>query len=132
MSKNIVYNDMDRNSLDNLKVYQCAVDFSDLSWEIHNLIPKGYRYRIGSQYIESADSVGANLAEGYGRYSYKQRIHFCRYARGSLYECRFWFTQIEKRFSIDENTKLVYNKHLRNLGFLINQYIKYLKSQDTN
>lgn len=29
--------------------------------------------------IKAADSIGANIAEGYGRYAYKENIHFCYY-----------------------------------------------------
>jgi four helix bundle protein len=32
--------------------------------------------------------IGANIAEGFGRYSYQENIQFCRQARGSAYEVR--------------------------------------------
>jgi len=36
----------------------------------------------------AAVSVTANLAEGYGRFSYQENIQFCRQSRGSVYELR--------------------------------------------
>jgi len=33
-------------------------------------------------------SITANLAEGFGRFSYQENIQFCRQSRGSTYELR--------------------------------------------
>ncbi|MEG5066966.1 four helix bundle protein [Microcoleus sp. B3-A4] len=48
------------------------------------------KYRMGKQIVRSADSVGANIAEGQGRYSYQDNPHFVKIARGSLNETRHW------------------------------------------
>jgi len=44
----------------------------------------------GDQRIRSVDSVGANVAEGYGRYHYLDKIKFYYNARGSLLEAKHW------------------------------------------
>jgi four helix bundle protein len=36
----------------------------------------------------AAVSVTANLAEGYGRFSYQENMQSCRQSRGSVYEIR--------------------------------------------
>jgi four helix bundle protein len=36
----------------------------------------------------AAVSVSANIAEGYGRFSYQENIQYCRQSRGSVYELR--------------------------------------------
>ena len=41
---------------------------------------------VGYQIIRSADSIAANIAEGYGRYSPKDKANFYRYSRGSFEE----------------------------------------------
>jgi hypothetical protein len=40
----------------------------------------------------AAVSTTANIAEGFGRYSYQENIQFCRQSRGSVYELRDHFT----------------------------------------
>jgi four helix bundle protein len=50
--------------------------------------PSDEKYGLSSQIKRAASSVTANLAEGYGRYSYQENMQFCRQSRGSLYELR--------------------------------------------
>jgi len=39
---------------------------------------------VGSQYVESVDSIFANIAEGFGRHFKKDKVNFYRYSKGSL------------------------------------------------
>ena len=55
------------------------------------------RNTIGQQLVESADSMGANLVEGDGRYSHKEGIRFFHIARGSGREARFWIKRARAR-----------------------------------
>jgi four helix bundle protein len=50
--------------------------------------PKQETFELCSQMRRAAVSITANLAEGYGRFSYRENIQFCRQSRGSLYELR--------------------------------------------
>lgn len=50
---------------------------------------------LGNQLIRSTDSISANLAEGWSRYSKKDKINFYIIARGSVGETQDW---IEKAF----------------------------------
>ena len=43
-------------------------------------------YALTSQLRRVVISIESNIAEGYGRYSYQENIHFCRISRGSLNE----------------------------------------------
>lgn len=52
---------------------------------------------VGNQIVRSADSVGANIAEGTGRGSYKDNQRFVKIARGSLYETKHWLRRCYKR-----------------------------------
>ena len=45
---------------------------------------------MGKQIVRSADSVGTNIAEGHGCYSYQDNQRFVKIARGSLNETRHW------------------------------------------
>jgi four helix bundle protein len=50
--------------------------------------PKQETFELGSQMRRATVSITANLAEGYGRFSYQENIQFCRQSRGSVYEIR--------------------------------------------
>jgi four helix bundle protein len=45
---------------------------------------------LGRQFVKAADSIGANLVEGAGRYGHADAIHFFTIARGSARELRYW------------------------------------------
>lgn len=90
------------NSIETLAVYNMAVEISDLAWEIYQQLPQKYRYCIGDQTLRSADSVAANIAEGYGRHTSPERIRFLFIARGSLYELNHWIETLQKRNLISD------------------------------
>jgi len=48
--------------------------------------PVHERYELVSQMRRASRSVTHNIAEGYGRYHYKENAQFCRTSRGSVYE----------------------------------------------
>lgn len=54
--------------------------------ELIDLFPHEEKYRLTDQVIRSSRSISAIIAEGHGRYTFKDQIHFCIMARGSLSE----------------------------------------------
>jgi len=84
---------------------------------------------LTDQIIRSTRKCPANIAEGYGRFHFKENIQYCRIARGSLtetqdhlscaLECNYISTQILKE----------YDSEIEVLIKMLNGYIKYLKSQ---
>lgn len=58
---------------------------------------------MGDQFIESTDSVGANIAEGYKRYHYLDKIKFYYNSRASLSEsCKHWLELLYERGKINQ------------------------------
>lgn len=51
-------------------------------------LPKEEKYNLGSQIRDAAISATSNIAEGYGRFHYKESIHFYRISRGSQFELK--------------------------------------------
>lgn len=49
-------------------------------------LPKNERFELYAQLLRAARSSTANIAEGWGRYHYKESIIFFRFARGSIAE----------------------------------------------
>jgi four helix bundle protein len=56
--------------------------------EVITLLPSDEKYNLGAQIRRASISVTANIAEGYGRFHYKEGMQFYRIARGSLYELK--------------------------------------------
>lgn len=54
--------------------------------EFVRCLPREERLRLADQLLRAARSATANIAEGYGRYHYKDNYRFCAQSRGSCYE----------------------------------------------
>ena len=52
-----------------LDVYKLAEELSDMVWHDFDKWNKKVQYTVGYQIIRSSDSIAANIAEGYGRYT---------------------------------------------------------------
>ena len=81
---------MERTNFEKLQVYQLSEKIADSIWNIVIGWNSLARDTVGKQIIRSADSIGANIAEGSGRGSPQDNRRFVRMARGSLYETIHW------------------------------------------
>ena len=110
--------------LEELQVYQLAMRIGDEIWRIVD----GWSYftkdAFGKQLIRSADSIAANIAEGYGRYHYKENLNFCYYSRGSLKETLTWLTKAFSRNLISREKFAELNQLCELLSVKLNNYIK--------
>lgn len=73
-------------SFETLNVYQ---DVRELIKEIYlaqKQLPKEETYALGDQIRRAAISISSNLAEGSGRGSFREKIHFIEISYGSLME----------------------------------------------
>ncbi|MGD8779250.1 MAG: four helix bundle protein [Ignavibacteria bacterium] len=109
--------------LEELQVYKLSMELGEKIWDI--VIQWSYfeKDTIGKQLVKAADSVAANISEGYGRYHFKENINFCYYSRGSLFETKTWITKSFRR-NLITNTK--YEEllgEIKSLGIKLNNYI---------
>lgn len=112
-------------SLDKLEAYRLARKLSSISWEMYEALEWRIKKIIGDQFIESVDSVGANIAEGYGRFHYLDKAKFYYNARGSLLESRHWLDLlIERGIIINSKQKLEYVNTYKELRIMLNGLIK--------
>lgn len=72
--------------LPDLEVYRLARKLSAMAWEIYQRLTYQQRKVWGDQMLQAVDSVGANIAEGYARYHYLEKIRFYYISRASLSE----------------------------------------------
>jgi four helix bundle protein len=83
--------------IDDLEVYNEANELADKIWDIVSNWNFFAKDTVGKQIVKSADSIAANISEGYGRFFYKENLQFCYYGRGSLFETKTWIEKSYKR-----------------------------------
>jgi four helix bundle protein len=103
-------------------VYRLAEELSDTIWDVVRGWDRLAMDTVGKQIIRSADSIGANIAEGYGRGSYQDNKRFVRMARGSLYETRHWLRRSFHRKLLSKEQVDTIKKLVDNLGPQLNAY----------
>jgi four helix bundle protein len=110
--------------LQRLEVWVKAREFAVI---VHNevlpLLPPEEKWAMAQQIRRSAQSIPANIAEGYGRYYYQDKVRFCYIARGSLNETLSHLILARDLVYISESlfTRLV--RESESLVRLINGYI---------
>jgi len=114
---------MYRTEFENLRVYQRAEEIADLAWKVVG----GWEYlaqqTVGIQFIKSADSMGANIAEGSGRGSPAEKKRFAKIARGSLFEVKHWLRRAYKRGLLSDSEVKLFQKLIEELTPKLSAYI---------
>ncbi|MDY6783029.1 MAG: four helix bundle protein [Cyanobacteriota bacterium] len=77
---------MGRPDFEDLEVYRLSEKLANEVWEMATTWDIFAKDTLGKQLVRAADSVCANIAEGKGRWHFKDNQRFIRIARGSLYE----------------------------------------------
>jgi len=111
-------------SLDKLDAYIKARELSKIAWRMYQKLSWEDKKINGFQFIESTDSVGANIAEGYGRFHYLDKAKFYYNSRGSLLESNHWFEIMDERGKIEIKDKTDYLQCYRCLRPLLNGLIR--------
>lgn len=88
---------MAKTNFENLRVYQLSEQLADEIWNIVFSWDNFAKNTVGKQIVRSADSIGANIAEGEGRGSFQDNRRFVKIARGSLQETQHWLRRAYKR-----------------------------------
>ena len=113
-----------RTKFENLRVYQMSEALADEIWRVvvgwNNLA----RDTLGKQLIRSADSIGANIAEGEGRGTHLDNKRFVRIARGSLQETQHWLRCAYKRELLSDEQVDKLQPLIAQLGPSLNAYLR--------
>ena len=78
--------DNSHQSFTELEVWKKARILKNEIFELTKLFPAEEKFRLVDQVIRSSRSINSTISEGHGRYTYKDQLHFCVIARGSLSE----------------------------------------------
>jgi four helix bundle protein len=112
-----------------LDVYRLAEKLSNMIWYDFDKWNNKAQKTIGYQIIRSADSISANIAEGYGRYTSLDRKRFYLYSRGSLEETKSWLRKLAKRKILSDSRITEYKKIIDELGPKLNAFINSTKGK---
>ncbi|MDJ0725423.1 MAG: four helix bundle protein [Prochloraceae cyanobacterium] len=123
---------MDKSNFEKLEIYQLAEKLADEIWFIVKDWDNFAKDTIAKQIVRSADSVGANIAEGNGRFNYKDNRRFIKIARGSLNETRHWSRRAYTRnlLTTEEIERL--KPLVEKLTLKLNGYLRYLANASTD
>lgn len=102
---------MEQFSFEKLQVYVATRKLVVNVYALISRIPQYENFALASQIRRSIISVPSNIAEGCGRISYKEKIHFLEISYGSLLEC---FCQLEI---------------CRDLGYISEESVKQIKPE---
>jgi four helix bundle protein len=112
--------------LEDLRIFKRAEELSDRLWTSIATWKHFERNTVGSQLVRAADSIGANIAEGYGRQHAKDSLHFYYISRASLQETKFWLKRAQTRKLLDDK---IAQEALSSLDILSKQLNAFISSQ---
>lgn len=115
---------MAKTNFETLRVYQLAERLADDLWNIILDWGEFARDTLGKQIVRAVDSIGANVAEGTGRGSYKDNQRFVRIARGSLYETKHWLKRAYARKLLTKEQAAALEPIYNELAPKLNAYLK--------
>lgn len=115
-----------------LRVWQEGHKLVVLIYKITKSFPREELYSLVDQMRRSAVSVTSNIAEGFSRHSFKEKVQFYSMAHGSL-------TELENQVQVAKDVEYIKNdefekisEYLMNVHMLLNAFIKKTKSYVQN
>jgi len=112
-----------------LRVLQAAEAVADGIWRQVVRWDPFAREVVGGQLAKAADSIGANIAEAFGRFHYGEKLQFLYYARGSLFEAKYWLNRARTRDLMPSAHVQDYVSQLTDLARQLNAFAATLKAQ---
>jgi len=111
-------------TIKDLQVYQLSRKLSTIAWDIYSKI-------IGDQFIRATDSIGANIAEGYSRFHFLDKVRFYYNARASQSESTdHWLELLFERNKINQQVFDEYKSISKDLQIKLNNFIKFTKNEN--
>ena len=90
--------------LKGLEVYKLAGELSGIGRRVYESLNWQDKKIMGGRFIEAPDAAGANIAGGYGRFHYLDKIKFYYNSRASLLEsCQHWLELLRERNKIKKD-----------------------------
>ncbi len=117
------------NHFTDIEAWKLARNLRTEVYAIIKKLPSEEKFDLASQMRRAAISCTANIAEGYGRFHFKENIQFCRVSRGSLYESQdHLITCLDNGYITQDIYDKVWELSETTIKVL-DGYIRYLKKQ---
>ena len=103
----------------NLEAYKEAKNLVLMVYGLLKLFPREEQYALCDQLRRAVISVPSNVAEGFGRYSAKEQVHFLEIAYGSLMEVECQIDVAHDLTYISDDDWRLANEQIRKIGALL-------------
>jgi four helix bundle protein len=113
-----------------LEVWKKARGLKTEIWQLVKTFPLDEKFKLTDQLIRCSRSIIATIAEGHGRFTFKDQIHFCIIARGSLSETYNHLIEAFDCGYISEDQLNIFKGKIDEVAKLLNSYITYLRSKN--
>jgi four helix bundle protein len=115
--------------LEDLKILKTAEGIADGVWKSVVQWDEFARDVVGKQLARATDSIGANIAESYGRFNYGEKLQFLYYSRGSLFETKYWLNRAQLRKLMQPEDVRDYAARLSEVARQLNSFASSLRAQ---
>jgi four helix bundle protein len=115
--------------LEDVRVLKSAEQVADAIYKVTSRWDEFAQDVVGKQMSRAADSIGANIAESYGRFHFGEKIQFLYYARGSVFETKYWLNRATTRELMLSADSQKYVTSLTDIARQLNLYVSSLKGQ---
>ena len=113
-------------SFTDMEVWKITSQLSVEVFHLTQILPRSEDYGLTSQIRRSANCISANIAEGFGRKTSKDKSNFYVFARGSVFETQNHLIYGQKVGYFNSDTTNQILKQYSNLIFDINKILKAL------
>ncbi len=114
-------------AFEELRVLKAAEEIADSIWRQVIQWDEFPRDVVGKQLMRAVDSIGANIAEACGRFHFGEKLQFLYYARGSLFETKYWLNRVLTRELMSVEETQIYIDQLTSLARQLNAFAEGLK-----
>jgi len=115
-------------TFEDLQVLKAAEGIADSIWKRVTRWDEFARDVVGKQMARAADSIGANIAESFGRYNFGVKLQFLYYSRGSLFETKYWLNRTRERGLMKSSEIQEYVDGLTSLARQLNAFASGLRT----
>ena len=114
---------------EDLRILKTAEESADKIWKQVVQWDEFARDVVRKQMARASDSLGANIAESFGRFNFGEKLQFLYYARGSLFETKYWLNRAKVRELMSSSDVQEYISRLTDIAKQLNAFADSLKSQ---